>query len=355
MLAIIACSEAPQSKKQTEGFLTETMEQLTTVSKVEKSIGVNNIKLNGKVSAVEDARIDIPAMVSGKVNKVLVKRGDQVKKGQVLAIIQSSEITELKNELITAQNNVSREKSEYAAALDLFESGLLSQLEMSTAKGELKIAESELQSAQHKMNILGAHDGDTYRVVSPIDGIIEARNINSKAFIGEDFEEAMFTVTNLDEVLVELNVPESNIRYIREGLQVVMKSLSYPDLNFNGEINRVVRVLNPESKVLKAKVILQNSDHLLLPEMFLEAIVTITSAHELTTIPSNAIVFSEGNDYVVIKNTDGNFVNRAVKVWSKNGAKAYIESGLNPNENVVSTYPLLIFSELENRAKYGEF
>lgn len=352
-VTFLACAEAPKTDKKSDAFLSERMEQLVTVSKAETSIGINKIKLNGKVSAVEDARIDIPAMVSGKVLKVLVSRGDKVHKGDVLAIIHSSEVTELKNELITAQNNALREQSEYAAALDLFESGLLSNQGMRTAEGELKIAESELNSIERRLAILGNNSSDTYKVISPINGIIESRNISSNSFIAEDLEEPMFTVTNLDQILVELNIPESNIRYITEGLQVNMKSLSYPDLNFIGEINRVVRVLNPDSKVLKAKVILDNKDHLLLPEMFLEAIVTVNSDDELCTIPSQAIVFSEGAEYVVVQTAKDTFENRAVKVWSKNADKAYIQSGLNSNEEVVTTYPLLIFSELENRAKYG--
>ncbi len=351
---LFACAEAPKTAEKNNTFLTEKMEQLITVSKTESSIGINNIKLNGKVSAVEDARIDIPAIVSGKAIKVLVSRGDQVKKGDVLAIIRSTEVAELKNELITAQNTLIREKSEYAAALDLFESGLLSNLEMNTAEGELKIAQSELNSIEQRMAILGDSSGDTYKVMAPINGIIEARNINSNSFVTEDLDEPMFTITNLDQILVELNIPESSIRYISEGLSVTMKSLSYPDLNFEGEISRVVRVLNPDSKVLKAKVILDNNNQLLLPEMFLEAVVSVQSETELSVVPSEAIVFSEGADYVVVKTGHDKFENRAVEVWSKNDGKAFIKKGVTINEEVVSTYPLLIFSELENRAKYGE-
>lgn len=348
-----ACSNTQEPANESTGFLTDKMKNLISTTETIPMKGEQIIRLNGKVSASADARIEIPAMVSGRVKKVHVRQGDTVNKGDLLAILSSNELTALQAELVAAQSDLDRERKEFEAAQGLFNDGLLSNKELAAAKGELEIARSEVKRVEKQLSILGSNGNSEYHITSPISGIVESRSIHANSYLSGDYEEPMFTITNLDQVMVSLLISESNIRFIKEGLEVKMRSLSYPDKLFEGKINRVVRVLDPESKVMKANVVINNENHMLLPEMFVQSEVTIKSEDSLIAVPSSAVIFDEGQNYVVCSSGDGHYQNKRVEIWGRKDNKTFISKGLEANQKVVSQYPLLIFTEIHNNEKYG--
>ena len=351
---LAACNQTTTVNNQSDDFLTDKMKRLISISEAQSTKGEQIIRLNGKVSSIPDAQINIPPLVSGKVIKVNVQLGDQVKKGDVLAIISSNELTDLQNELIAAQNNLVREEKEHQAARSLFNDGLLSNQEMATAEAELNIARAEVNKVLKQLSILDGNESAEYQIKTPIDGIIEARNIQTNTFVSEDFEEPLFTITNLNEVLVNLLISESNMRYIKEGLTVKLQSLAYPDKEYQASINRVVRVLDPESKVIKAQLKINNEGQYLLPEMFVRSEVSVQSDDLLVAVPSSSVIFDNGQHFVVKETGNNQFQNQAVEIWGRNNDSTFLSNGLEPGDKVVSQYPLLVFTQLQNNERYGE-
>ncbi|MCY1719861.1 efflux RND transporter periplasmic adaptor subunit [Prolixibacteraceae bacterium Z1-6] len=330
-ISMVACNtKAEKIQTISSSFLTGKMTEMVETATARSETGEQEIRLTGKVTSLEDSRLSISAMVTGKVQKVNVQLGEMVKKGQLLATIYSPEIAELDKELEAAKNELAREEKEYAASVEMYESGLMSERELTTAKGELMTARAEVKNISTQIEILGNNSSGTFQIKAPISGIVEERNINTNSFINDDFDEPMFVITNLDLVTVELNIFESNFRRIKEGQQVDMSSVSYPDLVFEGTINRIIRVIDPETKVMKARVVLENKENLLLPEMFMRGDVSLKSDEELLAVPSSSLIFKDGKNYVVIQKSEKEMQNQRVEVWGQSNGTTYISHGIEP-------------------------
>jgi len=193
--------------------------------------------------------------------------------------------------------------------------------------------------------------GGMYIIKSPINGYIVEKKVNAGSFIRQDMADNMFTVSDLKDVWVWANVYEADIAKVKEGYSALVTTLAYPDKKFTGKIDKVSNVLDPNNKVLRIRIRLQNADLLLKPEMFTNVTISNIQDQQATCIPVTALVEENSNTYVVLYNNDCDLKVAQVEILKKTGEKAFIKSGVSPGQKLLTHNALLLYDEFTDNQK----
>ena len=308
----------------------------------------NALSLTGMVDFDQDKQVNIFSLVSGNVKDIKVQLGDYVTAGQVLATVKSSEMAGYSNNLVIAETNVTSTKKQLDANNELYKNGLASILDVTTAESNYAQAKSALETAKKILKINSDNVNGEYVIKSPINGFVVQKNITNNTTVRPDNGTTLFTISDLKDVWVQANVYEANIEKVHLGDPVEVKILSEPDKVFSGKIDKILNVLDPSSKVIKVRVVLQNPDYILKPEMYASVVVSNSTGKEALCIPSTALVYEASRYYVLIYSGKGNANITPVEILNKLGDKTYISSGINIGDQVIASSALQIYSELNN-------
>lgn len=305
----------------------------------------NELGLIGKITFDQEKVVRIYPLVSGNVVDVKVTLGSFVKKGEVLAIIRSSEMAGAKNDVVTASSNLAIAEKNYAAATDMYKSGIVSDKDYTTFQKELDKAKSELSRANTVISIYGNSATD-YIITSPISGYIVEKFVNANMQIRSDNSTNLFTISDLTKVWALANVYESDIAEITKDEQVDVTTISYPDKIFKGKIDKIYNVLDPDTKTMKVQIQLDNKDYLLKPEMFVSATLHHKTSKMMLAIPSSSVIFDRNQYWVVVFNEKCNVKAQKIEVFTSNSKNTYVRSGLAPGHKVITNRQLLIYNAM---------
>ena len=341
-------SSAPQAEEKKGYVLPDSLLKTLEIDTVTNSRVLNSLTLTGKVDFNEDNVIKIFPVISGLVSEIKVMAGDYVKKGQVLALIRSSEMAGYSNDYITAKSNVDIAKKTLDATNDMFKSGLASQRDQLSAEEGYNQAVSAFEKAKRVLNLNGGSMTGEYSVVSPIDGFVVERLVNNNMMIRSDNATSLFTISDLKNVWVMANVYESNISFVKTGDSVSISTLSYPGKVFHGKVDKIMNVLDPSNKVMKLRIVLANPGYLLKPEMFASVVVSSTDNKRLISIRSRDLIFDHSQYYVLVYKSPSDITIRPVQVLNTVGDQSYISDGLTEGEHLIGSQALLIYQELNS-------
>ncbi len=306
----------------------------------------NELNLIGKVTFDQEKVVRIYPLVSGIVVDVKVTLGAHVEKGQILAVIKSSEMAGAENDLVTARSNLAVADKNFAAASDMNKSGILSDKEFTTAQKELDKARSEFERATTVLSIYGTNTQKDYLVKAPISGFIVEKFINTSMQIRSDNSTNLFTISDLKNVWVLANVYESDIAEVKENDPVEITTISYPDVKYPGKIDKIYNMLDPENKTMKVQIKLNNDDYKLKPEMFAKVIVHQVSNTKMLAIPSDALIFDRNLNWVLIYKDKCNIQTRKIDKVLQNSKYTYVNNGVQAGERVITNRQLLIYSAI---------
>jgi cobalt-zinc-cadmium efflux system membrane fusion protein len=337
-----------QTDEKEKYVIPDSLMRTLEIDTVKKCPLVDALKLTGIVDFDQDKQVNIFSLVSGNVQDIKVQLGDYVTKGQVLAIVKSSEMAGYGNNLLIAETNVNASKKQLDAINDLYKCGLASILDVTNAQVNYSQTESQLETAKKILKINGNSTNGDYIIKSPISGFIVQKNITNNTSVRADNSTNLFTISDLKDVWVQANVYEANIEKVHVGDNAEVRVLSLPDRAFEGKIDKVLNVLDPTSKVIKVRVVLQNPDYILKPQMYASVLVSTPEGREALCIPSKALVFDRSRYYVLIYKGNGKADITPVEVLNTLGDKTYLSSGVNEGDRIIATIALQIYSELNN-------
>ena len=326
----------------------DSLMRTLTVDTVKNSNVTDAIKFNGIVDFNTDKVINVFPLVSGNVTGVTVMPGDYVKTGQVLAVVKSSEVANYNANLINAESNVRLTAKQLEQQKELFKSGLASQVDITSAEANYEQAVAAKTAAQKILSINGDNKNGEYLIKAPIEGFIVQKNVNNGMSIRTDNNAGLFTISDLKDVWVQANVYEENIGKVREGDAAEVTTIAYPDKVFKGKVDKLMNVLDPTSKVLKLRVVLSNPGYLLKPQMFSTVTIYNSENKQAISIASSDLVFDHSQYFVIVVKNKKDVQIRPVELLSINGKTAYIKSGVNPGERIISSNALLIYGSLNN-------
>ncbi len=344
---ISACTSQQKQRTETEhvihsAFL-NNVETVTATTANQRT----QMTLTGKIISDPDKTISYTPLISGIVSKAYFTLGDKVRKGEVLMDVRSTELSSLEAELIALESEVAVNNRELETARSMYADGMLSERELLEAEGNARQATAALSKVRADMDVYGSSKGNgIFSITAPMDGYIISKEVASGSTLSAD-SDPVFTIADLTSVWVIANVYASNLLYVKEGMDVSVSTLSYPNQQFPGKINSLSQVFDPEDKALKARIVMENKELKLKPEMSVVIQLHEELPNELVAVPSQALIFDEDTYFVIVQELNNSFSIKEVIPQGHNADVTYLNAGIKEGDKVVVKNQLLIYSELK--------
>jgi cobalt-zinc-cadmium efflux system membrane fusion protein len=346
---LTSCDRKKEQPEESKAFmLSDTMMNRIQLDTVKTEAVRNELTLVGKVVPDENKVIKIYPLVGGNVEEVDVELGDNVRKGQKLAVIRSGEVADFERQMIQAQSDLLIAKKNLSSTEDLYESKLVPERDAITARQMVDKAQAELNRVKEIFSIYGLGKSTNYTVKSPINGFIIDKNVNRGMQLRSDNSESLFTVGQISDVWVMANVNESDIPRIKLGMSADVRTISFSDEVFKGKVDKIYNVLDPETKAMRIRIQLQNTGFKLKPEMHATVSLNFEEGNQMQAIPSEAIIFDRSKNWVMVYHSRSKIETRAVEVYRSLANRTYISDGLKPGETVISKNQLLVYDALND-------
>ncbi|MCA8830873.1 efflux RND transporter periplasmic adaptor subunit [Hymenobacter pini] len=345
-LGLIGCTEEVAEIVQPVATQSPLAAQLATDS-VRMAPVQTQLRLTGQIAANTDQLTEVYALAGGVVEQVPVSLGDQVAKGQTLAVVRSARVATLEQEATDAAVSLATARQQLAATKSMHADGLVSERELAQAQAALRTAQAETNRVQQQQAVFTTAQ-NRYVVRAPQAGTITAQRISAGAQFTPDQVGPLFTLANLDEVWVLADVFQADINRVKVGLPAEIRTLAYPKQVFTGQVDKVFNLLRAEGRSLQVRIRLTNPGHLLKPGMYAQVQLTNTTPEQLPTVPAGSLIFANGRRYAMVKQPNGQLATREVVPGHTVGNVSYVRSGLAPGEQVVTTNPLLVYKELND-------
>ncbi|GAL83137.1 hypothetical protein MYP_363 [Sporocytophaga myxococcoides] len=309
----------------------------------------DEIVLNGRISFDENNVVQIFPMVSGITQDINVNLGDPIMKGQSLVSIKSGDISELLTVYHASKANYELAQKNFKVAEDLYKADFNSKLQYLSAKKELEKSKNELQKNKENLAIFGTSEDSKIPlsiIKSPINGYLVEKNITNNMKVSKDGKN-LFTISDLNKVWIWGNVFEDDISSVKVGLMVKISTEAFPNKEFSGTIDKVSHVLEATARVLRIRVVIDNSEKLLRPEMYAKLKVDVPSPQRFIALDPRAVIFDK-DSYFVVQVINKNLVIKKVEIFRKSSHRTFIESGVDEGSIVVSEGSLLIYNHIMN-------
>lgn len=348
-LTVQSCT-SPEALALNENFsITDSLISKLLIDTVQQANNRTELDFSAKITADEELRTAIFPMVSGMVQGVNVKLGDKVNKGQVLATMASSEMAGFDKEAISAAAELSNAARNVKQVEEMFKSGLSAARELEEAKNDYLVKQAEDKRAKAILKLNGGNNNGNYNIKSPLTGFIIEKNISSGMQVRADNDKNLFTIADLSVVSVMINIYESDIARIKEGDELSIAILSYPEKEFTGRIDKIYNMIDNESKVMNARVSISNPGYLLKPGMMATVKISAKSGINLPVVNSRGIVFDENKNYVLVLDTNNKVQIREIEIGRKTAERAYISKGLKAGDRIVASKQVFLYESLKNQ------
>ena len=284
---------------------------------------MNSITATGTIEPVTS--VTVGTQVSGIVSKLFVDYNSVVKKGQVIAELDKtnlmSQLNTAKTQLATAQSQLNYQTANYKRYKTLFEKGLVAADDFDNAKLSYTQAKEQVASAKEEVQRAQTNLGYA-TITSPIDGVVLSKSVEEGQTVAASFSTPeLFTIAqDLTNMQVVADVDEADIGDVKEGKRVTFTVDAYPDDTFEGEVKQVRQEATTTNNVVTYEVVISapNADLKLKPG--LTANVTIYTAERkgVLSVPSKALRFTPQKETVgKMKIVD--VANAKNKVWTIEG------------------------------------
>ncbi|HSQ91955.1 MAG TPA: efflux RND transporter periplasmic adaptor subunit [Nitrospiraceae bacterium] len=366
---LIACErtseQAPEPKKAVSaarpGVLHLSSEELgrTVIEVVPVARGELRVtrEFPATVQANENELAEVTALIRGRVVKVHVDVGQDVKKDTLLAMLHSTDLGMAEGAYLKSAAKLHEAKLAYERARELLEQKVVSLAEFLRREATMKTAQAEAREARNRLEILGVPQQEIERLDredtikadvllrAPFDGRVIMRNITRGEVV--EPQQKLFTVADLSDVWVVGNVPEKDVQFIRKDQKVNVIVSAYPHAIIPGTITYIGDVLDPATRTMRLRVTVLNPDRLLKPEMFATVLVYAAATPEALTVPLAAVQHGSTGKVVFIQRGANNFEVRTVKLGSEQGEVVTVLEGVSAGEQVVTKGSFVLKSEME--------
>lgn len=281
-----------------ETVKTQEVEQIQEFTATVEANVVNNI---------------VPSM-SLRINDILVEVGDHVRKGQVLAQMD-------KTNLLQSQTQLENIQLEYDRAFELYKVGGASKQSLDAQKTQLDVAKTAYENLK-----------ENTRLVSPINGIVTARNYDSGDMIGG---EPVVTIEQMSPVKLLVNVSESFYTRVRKGMDVNVKVEVYGDEIFHGKVSLIYPTVDPQRRTFPVEIKLPNKDLKVRPGMFARVTMNFGTQNHVVAPDLSIIKQAGSGDRYIYVYKDGKVSYNKVLLGRRMDDKYEIISGVSDGDQVV--------------------
>lgn len=307
------------------------------------------ITLPGEIHFNEDRTAQVVPLLEGIVQSVPVNIGQAVKKGQVLAVIASTGISDQRSQLLTAEKRLALARTTFEREKKLWEEKITAEQDYLQARQAMQEAEIERNNAQQKLRALGAGRGaasalNNYEMRAPFDGVVVEKHISLGQSVKEDSN--LFTVSDLSTVWAEVAVPASDLGVVRVGESVTVKASAF-DAKVAGKIAYVGSLLGAQTRTATARVVLANPNSSWRPGLFVNVDVELASSQQEVSVAvaSTAIQSIEDKPTVFLR-VPGGFVAKHVTLGKSDATTVEVTKGLEAGAEYAATGSFIVKAEL---------
>ncbi|KQO20932.1 RND transporter [Flavobacterium sp. Leaf82] len=351
LMLVYGCGKKEEIKdtKDEKFCIDKELKEKITIEAVQKRAVSESINLTGNITYNNDHVVQFNSLVEGIITKTTFSLGDYVKKGQVLAEIKSTELNSMQSESKSLQSQISVAQRQLQSSKSMFEDGIASQKDLLQAQSELDVLRSSLENVKANLAMFSASsERAVFQIKAPTEGYIVAKNISPGMQITEG-SEPLFTISDLKEIWVLVNVYTSNLKNVTQDMLVDVTTPAYPGEIFKGKIAMLAKVFDADEHVLKARIVMENKNLKLKPGMTADIIIDKSLGGEmLASLPAKAAIFDNNRDYILIYKDDCTIETREINPVIKNNNWIYFNKGVKEGEMVITKNHLLIHERLKN-------
>ena len=344
---------------QVEGRVELTPEAVKSSGIVVETVGpmrmTNVIELPGEIVLNADKVAQVVPRLTGVMTEVRKNLGDQVRKGEVIAVMDSRQLVDLKTEYLATMKRVELARTTFAREERLWKKKISAEQDYLLSRQALAEAEINVQAAAHKLVALGlsqtdlntlitepAHVLTHYEIRAPLDGAVIEKHVAVGEAVKEDV--TIFVIADLSTVLVDVTVYAKNLNVVKVGQRVTVKS-DVLGAQTEGTLTYLAPLVGQRTRSAKARAVIPNRDGVWRPGLF----VTVQVVHEDVTVPLavRTEALQAYRDWEVVFIQVGNlFEVRPLKLGRRNGEWVEVLSGLSPGEKYVSKNSFILKADL---------
>ena len=314
----------------------------------------------------------VSARVPGQLGDVKVEVGERVKKGAVLAIIESPDLGRSRAEFLAAATKARVAEGNYKRERELLEKGISSEREAREAESGLAVTRAELHTAEAHLHALGLTDQEIFAfrsedhptarfaIRSPIDGTV----VEIAGTIGQSVEGTapLFTIGDLTKLWVVAELYESQLGAVQVGKSAEIVVPAAPGRTFRGVVEVIGDVVDEKTRTVAVRIGVQNADRALKPGMFgtvriaaasVEATAGKTGGAAGVVVPRDAVQKLGERSVVFVPAGENKFRPVEVKLGAESGGEIEIASGIEPGTRVVTRGSFTLKSELSKESLSG--
>jgi len=322
----------------------------------------NRVSFTGELVFNEERLAKIHSRVPGRVVQIIADYGQMVKPGDVLAIIDSVELSQAQMGSRQAAAKLNAAQKAYDRARLLYEGKAISRAELQERQARLEVERADLDYAQNRLRLLGAggdmpaslpkgsRSGAIFALRSPIAGRVVDRKVTPGLVVKED--EELFTVADTSALWCFVQIPEKDLPLVNAGSQAAITVSSLSGEEFPGRVDFLADMVDKATRTVRARVRVDNQNNRLKAGMFANIAVRVGSRTVLS-IPETAVLSANGELFVFVEIAPRTYRKHLIKTGVKGGGRVEVLEGLDADEAVVVQGGFTLKSELEKGVSRG--
>jgi cobalt-zinc-cadmium efflux system membrane fusion protein len=363
VLALTACHSSEQAsqmtsfsanaaKSATPELFTIPQDQMQHVQVVTVAPTTlkRTLRLTGAVAYNAFSTTPVITQVGGPVSRILVVPGQHVKAGEPMLDVSSPDFSQLLDSYLKAADSFRLAEKFYARAQDLFQHHAIAERDLEQAESDRNHAQADLNAAEQGMKILGIKNPEDLAktpssalipVLAPISGEVVERLVSPGQVVQAGQTQA-FTISDLSTVWVLANVYQADLAYVHSGDDVVVETDAYPD-SFHGRISYVSPALDPGTRTLQARIVVDNPGEKLKRDMYCTVTVTAGVLSNVVTVSNSSVLRDDNNQpFVYVATGQNQFGRRDVILGESQNGQTQIMKGISVGERVVGDGSLFL-------------
>lgn len=306
------------------------------------------LQLPGEIRFNEDRTAHVVPRVAGIAESVPANLGQNVKKGQLLAVLSSAAVSEQRSELLAASKRLELARTTYAREKQLWEEKVSAEQDYLQARQALREAEIAVSNAQQKLAATGAGAGggagglNRFELRAPFDGVIVEKHLS----VGEAVQDTtqVFTISDLRSVWAEMRVAAPDLPAVRVGEKATVRATAF-DSSATGEVAYVGALIGQDTRTAPARITLPNPDGVWRPGLFVNVELTASSRQAPLAVATQALQKMEQQTVVFVP-VQGGFRAQPVRVGRADGKTTEVLEGLKPGQSYVAEGSFMLKAEL---------
>ena len=307
------------------------------------------LRLTGAVAYNAFKTTPVITQVGGPVSRILVVPGQHVKEGEAMLEVTSPDYSQLVDAYLKARDTFRVTDKNYDRAKDLYAHNAIAERDLLQAESDRIQAQADLNASEQGIKILGIKNPDDLLkapssaeipVIAPIAGEVVERLV-SPGQVMQAGQTQAFTISDMSTVWVLANVYQGDLAYIKTGDGVVVQTDAYPD-TFHGKISYVSAALDPNTRTLQARIVVDNPGAKLKRDMYCTVTVTAGSIQNAISVPDASILRDDENQPFVYLVTGNQFARQTVDIGQSQSGQTQILKGLSPGEKIAGDGSLFL-------------